>query len=480
LHRSRLHPFFVLLSTTLFAAAVFHGCSSDSDERPDRIVLVTIDTLRADHVGAYGYPLDVTPFIDSLAETGVGFGRALAHASATAPSHASIFTGLYPIQHGVNANGLKLPDELGTLAEAFSEEGYKTAAFVSTNAHFRWGGLDQGFDVYDEQPLNGEESTGKNKKTGRAKVGKYRPADQTIDAALEWLSGVEPRQKIFLWIHVYDPHKKLRPPHRYRDQVTRLVEELGADRYRQALQDAHGDLDYRHLYRDILLYDAEILFVDSQLERFYRAMESPRSDDLWIVTSDHGQGMYSHDSWFGHVKQVYNTQILVPLIFHYTARPSEPTWIADSLVQHVDLLPTLAEIVGLDFSQPGLLPQGRSLVPFLNGSRPEQTAPYSFAQSSRDLGKHMRRPERSWPKYSLQSLEFKYILNERMDDEFYDLRADPFERHNKLDAAELADDEARVLGTLVRMMETLTNTEVEAEMVDDATIERLKALGYLQ
>ena len=462
----------LLFSVAVLALAI-PGCTRRTSETPDRVILVTVDTLRADHVGAYGYPLATTPFIDSLAASGVGFGRALAHASATTPSHASVFTGLYPMQHGVNANGLKLWEGFSTLAEAFSAAGFRTAAFVSTNAHFKWGGLDQGFDVYDEQPM--EEEGRKKKKVP------YRPADKTVDAALEWLDRVDRGDKVFLWIHLYDPHKRLQPPKEHLAEIQRQLGELGIDAHRQALAGAHGDLDFRDLYRKILLYDAEILFADRQLERLYHGMESADSDDLWIVTSDHGQGLFSHDSWFGHSKQVYNTQILVPLIFHSTSGRFEPVWIDDALVQHVDLAPSLVELFELDFTQPGdSSMQGRSLMPYLYGGRPSQPTPYSFAQSSRELGKNPRRSEMSWPKYSLQNLDFKYILNERWEDELYDLRADPNERHNKLDSPELLEEEARLLGTLVRMMETLTNAKVEAEMVDEGTLERLKALGYLQ
>lgn len=459
----------LIIGTTLY------GCSRGSEEKPDRVVLVTIDTLRADHVGAYGYPLDITPFIDSLARSGVGFSRALSHASATAPSHASIFTGLFPIQHGVDANGLKLWEGFNTLAEAFREAGYQTAAFTSTNAHFKWGNMHQGFDYYNEQALADSKRPRRDKKQDP-----YRPANETIDAALEWLNDASSSDKLFLWIHLYDPHKKLKPPQPEREEVARLVEGLGRKQHKEALQAAHGDPGFRKLYRKVLLYDAEILFVDRQLERLYRAMDSPDSNDLWIITSDHGQGLYSHESWFGHSKQIYNTQILVPLIMHYTHAESEPVWIEDAVVQHIDLVPTLSELVGFEISQPDSSLQGRSLVPYLTGTPPRATPGQSFAQNSRHRGRSKRRPTLSGPRYSLQNLEFKYILNEFEDDEFFDLRVDPNERLNQLDTEEMADDRDRLLGTLVRMMDTLSNTEIEVESVDEATLERLKALGYLQ
>lgn len=124
----------------------------------DRIILITIDTLRADHLGCYGYPRDTSPFIDSLAKRGILFQKALCPMATTSPSHVSIFTSLYPIQHNVLKNGHKLSDEFVTLAELLREINYKTAGIVSTGAHFKPGNIDQGFEYFNNMP---EEYQGK-------------------------------------------------------------------------------------------------------------------------------------------------------------------------------------------------------------------------------------------------------------------------------------------------------------------------------
>ncbi len=451
---------------------VLIGCGRASTP-PDRVVLVTIDTLRADHVGFQGYPLPITPFLDSLAEQGVVFRQALAQAPTTGPSHASIFTGLYPIQHRVQANGQKLDPVFLTLAEALSAGGFETAAFVSTNAHFKWGDLSQGFQVYDELPLYGDDG-------GKTRRNEYRPAAETIDAAIDWLAEQDPDEKLFLWIHVYDPHMPYQPPAEYLEKVRRMAEELGEENHRDYLRAAHGNPDLDRLYRKIQRYDAEILYVDHQLERLYGALAAPGSKDLWIVTSDHGQGLDSHDGWMGHARQIYEVQMRVPLLFHFTANGPAPAVIDDSLVEHVDLLPTVVELTGLSFQQQLAEVQGISLVPYFRQSSARSSKGYSLAQSSWYRRRKKGRANQSLPKLSLRSLESKYISNEGEEDEFYDLRVDPNERNNLIADPGHTAERDRMHTALRRMVESLENLEIDPESVDEETLERLRALGYLQ
>ena len=450
------------------------GCRPDERglfQTPDRVILVTIDTLRADHVSAYGYPLSTTPFIDSLAAEGLLFRHAFAHAPVTGPSHASIFTGLYPLQHGVEANGQKLDQRFNTLAEAMAAAGYRTAAFVSTNAHFRWADFSQGFEIYDEQPILSKKKRGKRTR-------KYRPANRTVDAALEWLARLPSDERLFVWIHLYDPHKGLNPPKRHLAKIRHEIERLGRAEHLAHLRDAHGQMTVS-LYDQIQRYDAEIRFADSELERLYQSMSREESNDLWIITSDHGQGLGSHDGWFGHLRQIYNTQLRVPLIFHATDSSLQVGIVEKQLVELVDLVPTLGEIVGFDFNQE--LGQGRgvSLVPLLSGGRQPRPNQLSFAQGT-IYKQSLRRKARLKPKYTLQSLESKYILNEGKEDEFYEVDVDPFERSNRVDDPDVDSVRSRMQELLVTMIETLPSPEFEVEEVDDETKERLKALGYLQ
>jgi arylsulfatase A-like enzyme len=174
----------------------------DPSQRSDRILLITLDTLRADHMSCYEYPRQTTPFIDSIAAEGVRFTRAFAPMSTTAPSHTSMLTGLYPLQHGVVKNGHRLSDDVGTLPEILASAGFETAGFVSTNRHFAAGNIHQGFAHFDEPAPEGLQL-------------QYRPAGQTLAEARAWLAQTPPPQRLFLWIHLFDPHEPYveRPVH---------------------------------------------------------------------------------------------------------------------------------------------------------------------------------------------------------------------------------------------------------------------------
>lgn len=457
---------------SLLVAMLAGGCGAEFPV-PDRVVLVTIDTLRADHVGFGGYPLPITPFLDSLAEQGTVFDRTLAQAPTTGPSHASIFTGLYPIQHRVQANGQKLDPVFLTLAEAFAAADFQTAAFVSTNAHFKWGDLSQGFEVYDEQPLRSPDGTKIRRKD-------YRGAGETIEAAIDWLADRDPSERLFLWVHLYDPHLPFQPPPDHLTAVQRMSKELGVEVHRAHLRAAHGDPDRQRMFQDIQSYDAEILYVDRELERLYRSMSGPDSNDLWIVTSDHGQGLNSHDGWMGHAWQIYEVQMRVPLIFHFTGDPSRSRVIDNVLVEHVDLAPTLAELMNLDFEQTLGRVQGTSLVPWLGSAEGTGAKGYSLGQNSWYHQWKENRANQSLPKLSLRTMDSKYIQNEGEADELYDLQSDPNERVNLIDAPEHSAERERLQGALQRLVESLENLEIDPESVDDETLERLRALGYLQ
>ena len=448
------------------------GCTSELDvtvDPPQRIVLVTLDTLRADHMSAYGHPIQTTPFFDSLAEEGVLFRRAYSHSATTKPSHSSIFTSLYVMQHRVESNTLVLDDAYTTLAEMLSDVGFKTAAFVSVDAPLS-GNLNQGFAKWDQFR--------KNKKLEQK--GQYRPAGETVDAALEWLETIDPSDKVFLWIHLYDPHRPMKSPQGHLNRVHQMIDEIGVERYDAVLTGRGIPTDQR-TYTQVLEYDAEVLYADTEVERLFNQMREAGmgEDAMWILTGDHGQGLGAHE-WFGHSKQIYNAQLHVPLLI----------WLSDSrhpievnrIVEHVDLLPTVAELVGMTTEQ--VMPiQGGSLVPYLNGGSPSDPKRFAFAERSRYAkAKPTRRGKGNYEpgsRYALQDKRFKYQLFTEGEDEFYDLDADPYEMNNLIGVEELANDREPMLEALQELIRTLP-TGVEAQTVSPEEIERLRALGYIQ
>lgn len=439
----------------------------------DRVILVTIDTLRADHLSSFGYPIETSPWLDGLIERGVVFRRAYAQSATTKPAHASLFTSLYPIEHGVLKNGQVMAEDLLTMAEMMRAEGYLTAGFVSADVPLG-SHVGQGFEHWD-WPKWKDSSSGRKL---------YRPAGETIDRAIAWLDNEALEdERMFLWIHLYDPHPPLQPPAEALALVSQAANEI-QDQHKRLL--AQRDIPARAAsrYDKILKYDAEILYADRQLARLEQSLgrRGLNRDALWIVTSDHGQGLGAH-GWFDHSVQIYNAQLHVPLVFWFTAGSVPPRTVADHVVEHIDVLPTLAELVGGDLSTQIVPVRGRSLTPLLRGESGARSRSYAFAQRSEyatpsrsRLGRGNYEPG---SRFSLQSLDFKYLLFTEGEDEFYDLAADPYELINLVeDPLHLATSEL-----FAEQITTLVDSSVQkgsVETVSDEDVERLRALGYIQ
>ena len=282
--------------------------------RPN-VLLVTIDTLRADHVGSYGYHEASTPTIDALARRGVRFETAVAHAPLTGPSHASILTGQTPLGHGFrNNSGFILAPGVKTVAQDFRNAGYHTAGFVSGFPLDRRFGFDRGFETYDDRLPKGND----RRRTPYVE----RFADATTDAVLRWLATANPREAPqpapwFLWVHYYDPHAPYEPP----------VADL-ADRYRQSP------------------YDGEIAFVDRQLGRLLQTLDvrGETSRTIVLVTADHGESLGEHGEGT-HGIFLYDATLRVPWIM---AGPQIAAGrVSRTVARSIDVLPTLLDYAGL-------------------------------------------------------------------------------------------------------------------------------------
>jgi arylsulfatase A-like enzyme len=452
----------------LLAAAVVltgvAGCAPAKSPPPQHVVLVTIDTLRADHLGMYGYPRDVSPFLDELAQRSALFTNAYASSSHTMPSHASLFTSLFPAQHGTTKNGQPLHERVLTMAETFRELGYATAGFTTVNFLTP---LAQGFDTFE------------SKKS-------FHPADRLVEDAIAWLDGLSPQQPSFLWLHLFDVHQWWRPEHldpqmaqRAAASATLTRDELVAHwRDQQGMEVESWD-DEETMLLHMNRYDGEILHVDRELRRFYEYARAHGllEDGLWIVTADHGEGLGTH-GFRGHGAKIYGEQIRIPLLLHF-ADGRHAGAVVDSLVRHVDLFPTLAELLDVDLSGQVFPIIGRSLLPLLHGREPEEENRYAYAQR-RDADE--RRIAGGWEEgevVSLQTLEHKYILHSEGGDEFYDLRDDPGELRNLVDAD--SPDKERLRRTLERMLAAMKEQgkSLGGQEIEPAFIEELRALGYL-
>lgn len=401
----------------LFALVVLcAACAAPEKDRPN-ILLISIDTLRADHLGCYGRTSAQTPNIDALAAGGVVFETAVSPVPITLPSHATMLTGQIPPHHGVRLNTeSRLLSSVTTLPELLLARGYRTGAFIAASPLDSEGGLDQGFEVYDDV-------------TRLPGVRPERSAEEVFDAARVWLSGPgDPETPVFAFIHLFDPHWPLE----------------------NALP---GDGEPS--------YDGEIAYVDRQLGAFLSALpDTPRwRDALTVIVSDHGEGLGEHGET-SHGLLVYESTLRVPWILH---RPSaiEPLRIEEP-VGLVDLAPTLAALAGVE---PLAEVDGVSLVPVLDGSASTVEREFYFESlyGYLELGWARLRGVRSGP--------LKYTSAPKP--ELFDLHADPDENVNLV--ASHAEDAAR----FERRLQTFgdgawTRTDTDAEQRA-----RLASLGYV-
>lgn len=462
------------LSVVLFGSGV--SFSYAADQGFERIILVTIDTLRADRLGTYGYRRTTSPFLDSLAEKGVLFENAFAQSSHTQTAHASLFTSLLPYQHGVMSNDDAFGEGVYTMARMFSEQGYQSAGFVSIRF---LEGLKEGFQHFDQA-------------SDRWEI--YSNARQTTNAVLAWLLEEKPVGKLFLWVHYWDPHawggRKLeyqpKVPSSYYEKM-KFASREKQDQFMQYLIDEKKiPLEYyRHDPERYMLgmnaYDAQILFVDHELQRLFNAMAATGLNEkaLWIITSDHGEGLGNHD-YYEHSKYIYQEQLHVPLIV-FTPQKRYPSGRITQLVRHVDILPTLADVIRVSLR--GASAEGVSLVPLLE--RKEQAlAPiqYSFAQRrARDADAVKGGKRRRWEAgdiFSIHNLSHKYIYHSRGKDEFFDLVKDPFELENLIDVeSETKDEMYSVLKGLAPKVAAVNRRK--RKKPDWRIMKQLKSLGYM-
>lgn len=453
-----------LLATLILGILAFQS-PCRLNKKPDyNIILITLDTLRADHLGCYGYLRRTSPFMDHLAKNGVLFQNAFASSSHTAPSHASIFTSLYPVQHRLLVNGGRLHDSAFTMAEMFREIGYETAGFCGVGFLRN---LSQGFDVFDNE---------KYKKLH------YRQAHQTVDSVVDWLSERKSSSKFFLWVHFFDPHRPYMPPKMCLEKMDMKTREE-KDVYIDYLYEVHKlPVDfYKHRFKlieEYTHYDAEILFVDQEFKRLFNSMEKENlnAHTLWIITSDHGEGLGNH-GYKSHGQYIYNEQVHVPLIFYFSDRAYAGAKV-DNLVRHVDILPTLGDLFGYDLEKKSQFIQGHSLWPLVQKGESGFPVEYAFYQR-RPKDRKARRNWEPGEIYGLQNLNFKYIFHSQGKDEFYDLRFDPFESKNLVDSpSEDKERMEKILRSKYGLLSAQTIVGGDSE-IDKKYLEELRALGYI-
>ncbi len=450
---------------------------------PPNVVLILIDTLRADRLGCYGHSKETSPTIDALAERGILFEQAFSQAGWTKPAVPSLLTGKYPIQHGVFSNRSVGKDRrlhtdvLGrdheTLAEALQKLGYQTGAFIN-NPHIRsFLGFDQGFDTFEEE---------------------LGDAADIRSRFQSWHSRLAADAPFFAYVHFLDPHLPYDPPASYRD---RFVPEAFRDfdtRSWRRMQSRSGEADSppppETIEAMLALYDAEIRYTDDEIGRIVEALEeSGQFENTWvIVVADHGEEFFEHGH-LGHNRSLYDELLHIPMV---VAGPGIREGRISTPVELIDIFPTVVEAAG---GQSPDTVAGRSLGPAFSGQslpdRPgfaDHRSEDGIWQSVRDQGHKLIRftpatadsagPTPADPRGSPTATKPRRL--ESSSAQVFDLENDP---HESNDLSDTIDAERRA--HLEQLLDDwalayTTHSGSDPVVVDEATMERLRSLGYIK
>jgi arylsulfatase A-like enzyme len=424
------------------------------------LILISLDTVRPDHLGAYGYDKNTSPTIDRLAAAGALFTDTVAVSPWTRPSNATLLTGVYPLHHGARSFRTVLAKDVPSLPELLGQAGFQTAAIVSSIAIDETSGLDRGFDsfryVSEWQNLPGGERRPRD------------PGSSVTRNAIHWLSG-RGETRFFLFLHYYDAHSDYSPRAEYRrlfagdysgpvtgstDQLMEVVEG------RRRLSEA----DVVQLTR---LYDAGIRQLDAEIGELLRHLDEQdlARDTAILVTSDHGEEFMEHGGVL-HARTYYREVIDVPLVVAGPGVP--PGWRSDAVASHIDIAPTLLGLAGLPVpsAMDGLdlgRHWGRGPLP------PEDRILFAEADHSNETSDQYR---------MVRTARYKLILNRRNGvARFYDLVADPDERHD-VRLKHLAD-----VNEQLAALHDFEATRVVSRRSLDLSRERreaLRQLGYVE
>lgn len=443
------------------------------------VVLVTIDTLRADKTGPYQVGSKATPNIARLAVEGTLFEAAMSPMQMTRPSHYSLFTSLYPRDHGVVNNKISLGPEFKTLAEHFSANGYATAGFVGVSLLGPNSGAERGFDHFDFP-----------------RKSRTRPAEEIVTAATQWLNNRDTSRPYFLWVHLFDPHTPYGPPADFvpkaKDPATAGIDELSVETIIAMAKRNRGDLPRAVVDRAVELYEGDIEYADHWLGRLLETIDTPRADDpnpvrakqetVIALTADHGE-CFEKGIYFEHSDCLYEGAARIPLIIRYPRRVAQGLRRSD-VVEILDVAPTLLSLV--DLPVPDTY-QGRDL---FDSNAPAKNAAFlqhplysndgAANRKQRRLRSVMGKPTREIVTgeelLGIRTSKWKY-LRRGEHEELYNLTTDPNERRN------VAAQHANVSQELREQLDAwatdhpIHNTGVE--MINDELRATLEALGYL-
>jgi arylsulfatase A-like enzyme len=461
----------VALATTSFLLA----CSESdppTESSATNVVLITVDTLRADRTGPYRESSQATPNIAKLAGQGTLFEAAISPMQMTRPSHDSLFTSLYPRDHGVVNNKISLASGFRTLAEVFREHGYATAGFVGVSLLGPDSGVARGFEHFDH-PVDV----------------RTRSAEQVVGAVASWLAERSRDEPYFVWVHFFDPHTPYAPPAAFapvaRGSVARAIPEASIERLMAIAEQHGGDLPKAAVERALALYQAEIEYTDHWLGRLLEVVDASASGQHTAValTADHGE-CFENGIYFEHSDCLYEGAARIPLIFRAPGRVGAGIRRGE-VVEILDIGPTLLALAELPVPA-GFL--GRKLFDEADPARDVAFLQHPLYSNTGAQNRKVRRlrsvmgsPTReiliAEELIGVRTRDWKYLL--RGDhEELYHLASDPGETRN------VAPDHPSVVVELRQKLKAWSTAHPQhhanVELINDEMRATLEALGYLQ
>jgi arylsulfatase A-like enzyme len=429
--RPHLRASAILLAWLALALPARPGSATPS------IVLITIDTLRADRLGCYGYFRDTTPALDSLAERSILFEHAVTHMGTTLPAHASLLTSTRTLRHGVLSNRHTLPEDLRTLAEMLQSAGYRTAGFVSAAPLKAVTGVAAGFEQFSEPSA------------------RERRADETTGEVLAWLERL-PGGPFFLWIHYFDPHAPRSPPEPW-DSMFSTDEEQR--RYLEAA--AFPNWRTARVQQENNRYDGEIRFTDDAIGTLLARLDGLGVLDgaAVVVTADHGESLGQHGNPGHHA--LHAEVLRVPLLLKLPgARRGDARRHAEP-VGHIDVVPTLADELG---------------IPLTDADRAQLEGWNVLRRGSRADVLSERVQGRGSPIYALTTERWRYYHFAAEAHRLFDFAADPMELRNVID--DHPDVAARMRARIRELTAGAAPPQEKADLPEEH-LRQLRALGYI-
>ncbi len=449
------------LTAASTASLTIPGCrkSARQSKRPN-VIFVSMDTVRRDHCSVYGYEKNTTPQLSSFAQSATSFDLAYSPASSTGPSHATFFTSLHPIAHGVKKNGFILDAEFTTIAKILQNNGYQTAAVIGSFVLKSKFGYANGFEFYDEDfdPKEAKRPYLKEWADMLIDATFDRRAQFVTNRSVNWIKNkANPAAPFFLFIHYFDAHDPYMPVEPFRASF--------------APTNPIATLD-----KGIGEYDAEIAYIDNSIGKLLEAIRNMRLEEntLIVIASDHGEGLMQHNHMY-HGVNIYEELVRVPFLIRLPSRIPKGH-IVTTPVGLVDLAPTILEMIGID---PADYPfQGRSFAESIFHKNPQTPRPIYLYRRDYKEGVVCSTYVKG-EKFGLHIDKWKYIDGpDENTKELFDLEQDPGELNNIY--AFFPDQANSLAEKLERWRKDFTSTKPAQTVIQPEDIEKLKSLGYVE